>query len=155
MPGAIHGQMVLKDIIKQGEQTIKRKPASSTPPWPLLQLLLSGFCPPPALATNLLPELLVVMLSFPETQSIPRQFPSNEDCLKDDGYINVRMNEYILNILSRFDTRMNKHLVIATISNATIPQDSEFNLLLGILLFFDSSHGMILHLKSVYLDPSI
>lgn len=85
MSGAVHGQVVLTDIIEQGEQTIKSKPVSSTPPWPLLQLLPSGFCPPPALATNLLPELLLVMSSFPETQSMPRQFPGNEDCLKDDG----------------------------------------------------------------------
>ena len=40
--GAIPGLVVLGSIRKQAEQAMRSKPVSSTPPWPLLQLLPPG-----------------------------------------------------------------------------------------------------------------
>lgn len=36
--------VVLSDIRKQAEHTVGNKPASSAPPWPLLQLLSLSSC---------------------------------------------------------------------------------------------------------------
>ena len=45
MGGAIPGLVVLGPIRKQAEQAAESKPVSSTPPWPLHQLLPPGSCP--------------------------------------------------------------------------------------------------------------
>jgi hypothetical protein len=42
---AIPGLVVLGSVRKQAEQARGSKPVSSTPPWPLHQLLPSGSCP--------------------------------------------------------------------------------------------------------------
>jgi len=42
--GAIPGLAILGSIRKQAEQAIVSKPISSTPPWPLHQLLPPGSC---------------------------------------------------------------------------------------------------------------
>ena len=45
MGGAIPGLVVLGSIRKQAEQARESKPVSSTPPWPLHQLLPPSSCP--------------------------------------------------------------------------------------------------------------
>jgi hypothetical protein len=43
--GAILGLVILGSMRKQAEQARGNKPVSSTPPWPLHQLLPPGSCP--------------------------------------------------------------------------------------------------------------
>jgi hypothetical protein len=42
---AIPGLVILGSIRKQAEQTMRSKPISSVPPWPLHQLLPPASCP--------------------------------------------------------------------------------------------------------------